>query len=98
MNPKQKLIEVLRETRVFLARPGNDFVWSSWPDAAAALPEIDRLISRISSDDFPSRDEITFPFLPTGSIQEASVSSGWGQEFLEISSRLDVVVEAVYGA
>jgi len=94
---KQKLIAILRETRNFLARPENDFAWSSWKDAQAALREIDGLISRIESGNLPNRSEITFLFLPTSDIQEVSVSSGWGQEFLELANRLDVAVKKVYG-
>jgi hypothetical protein len=90
-------MEVLRETRNFLALSGNDFSWSYWEDAQGALREVDGLIDRISSGELPSRKDIEFLFLPTGPIQEVSLSSGWGQEFLEISSRLDSAVEGVYG-
>ncbi|PYJ56029.1 MAG: hypothetical protein DME24_23380, partial [Verrucomicrobia bacterium] len=76
-NPKhKKLIAVLREAREFLARPDNDFAWSSWDDAAAALREIDGFISRIEVGDMPERSAIELLFLPTGPIQEVSVSSG----------------------
>jgi hypothetical protein len=94
---KQKLISVLRETRDYLARPDNDFAWSSWQDAPAALREVDGLISCIESGNLPNRSDITFLFLPTGLIQEVSVSNGWGQEFLELASRLDAAVERAYG-
>ncbi len=32
---------------------------------------------------------------PTGSIQEVSVSSGWGEEFLAVSERFDAVIKRV---
>jgi hypothetical protein len=92
----QRLIEVLREAREFLARPDNDFAWSSWQDAPAAFREIDGIISRIESGDLPNRSDIEFLFLPTGPIQEVSVSSGWGQEFVDLASRLDAAVARVY--
>ena len=34
-------------------------------------------------------------FAPTGSIQEVSISSGWGQEFLSLSARFDEVIKRV---
>ena len=95
-NKHQRLIEALRESRAFLALPGNDFAWSSWQDAPAAFREIDGLISRIESGDLPNRSDIEFLFLPTGPVQEVSVSSGWGQEFLDLASRLDAAVARAY--
>ena len=98
MNSKHKtLVEVLREARQFLSRPDNDFAWSSWEDASAALSEIDGIISRIESGDMPQRSDIELLFLPTGPIQEVSVSSGWGQEFLDLASRFDRAVARSYG-
>lgn len=98
MKPKhQMMIEVLRETRQFLSRPDNDFAWSSWEDAPAALREIDGIISRIESGQMPKRIEIEVLFAPTGPIQEVSLSSGWGQEFLALASRFDQAAERAYG-
>jgi hypothetical protein len=99
MNAKcQRLIEVLWEAREFLARADNDFAWSSWKDAPAALREIDGIVSRIESGHMPKRSDIELLFLPTGPIQEVSVSSGWGQEFVELASRFDAAIELAYGA
>jgi len=98
MNSKhQILVEVLGETRQWLSRPNNDFAWSSWDDASAALREIDGLIARIQSGDMPERSDVELLFLPTGPIQEVSVSSGWGQEFLDLAKRFDRAVAFVYG-
>jgi len=88
---------VLREAREFLARPNNDFAWSSWEDDAAALREVDNLIARMESGNLPSRSELTVLFLPTGPIQEVSVSSGWGDEFLNLADRFDAALTQFYG-
>ncbi|MBD2162370.1 hypothetical protein H6F46_16900 [Limnothrix sp. FACHB-1083] len=98
MNSKhQQLVEVLREVRQFLSRPDNNFDWSSWKDAPAALREIDSIVTRIESGDIPKRSDIELLFLPTGPIQEVSVSSGWGQEFCEFASRFDTAIAKAYG-
>jgi len=90
-----KLVSVLREAREFLARPDNDYAWSSWNDAADALREIDGLISRIESGDMPKRLDLEVLFAPTGPIQEVSLSSGWGQEFLGLADRFDAAMRSV---
>jgi len=93
----QALVKVLRKAREFLARPDNDFVWSSREDAAAALNEVDGIIARIESDKLPDRSKIEVLFLPTGPIQEVSISSGWGREFLDLARRFDDAVARAYG-
>ena len=94
---QQKLVGVLREARSFLAQPDNDFAWSSWGGAEDALREIDALILRIEGDSLPPRIDVAVLFAPTGPIQEVSVSSGWGTEFLELADRFDSAVEDAYG-
>ncbi len=93
MDTRQELIEVLRETRRILLLPGNDFAWSSWEDAESAARELDEWIAKLNSAEKPSPNGLTVLFAPTGPIQEVSLSSGWGNEFLELAQRFDEAVE-----
>lgn len=95
---RQELGNVLREARSFLALPGNNFDWSSWGDAAAALAEVDGLIAVLEAGRLPSRLTVSVLFAPTGPIQEVSLSSGWAEEFLALASRCDTAVEAAYNS
>jgi hypothetical protein len=88
---KDELLQVLRDTRAFLARPDNNFAWSSWRNAQAALQEIDGLIERVSLG-AADPQELRVLFAPTGPIQEVSSSSGWGDTFLELAGRFDHAV------
>ena len=89
---RDALLTVLRDTRLLLARPENDFTWSSWENAEAALREIDALIAIVSKGAWPDRRQLAVLFAPTGPIQEISVSSGWSEMFLELAERLDAVM------
>jgi len=91
-----ELLAVLREARALLARPGNNFDWSSSPDAGAALREVDGLIAALESGRLPSRLAVSVLFAPTGPIQETGISSGWADEFLALAGRCDAAVKAVY--
>jgi hypothetical protein len=82
------LIDVLLEARRLIALPGNDFSWSSFVDRAAALEEIDGGISRLREGATDTGDMAVL-FLPTGPIQEVSLSSGWGDEFVALADRFD---------
>lgn len=86
---KQALLQVLRDTRALLARPGNNFLWSSWKDAEAALKEVDTLIERVSTGATFDQTELSVLFAPTGPIQEVSLSSGWGDAFLKLAEQFD---------
>ena len=76
MDVRQQLVEVLREARALLALPGNDFAWSSWEDAPAALAELDQQIAAIESGQLPAKLDLEVLFAPTGPMQEVSLSSG----------------------
>jgi hypothetical protein len=91
-----ELVEVLRQARALLARPGNDFCWSSWEDASAALAELDRHIAAIESGQPPSYLDVAVLFAPTGPIQEVSLSSGWAWEFIPLSARFDAVAQSCW--
>jgi hypothetical protein len=92
MDPiRRELMDVLLESRALLARPENDFIWSSWEDAAAALEEIDEMLAAIEQGR-PLAWYSTVVFAPTGPMQEVSLSSGWGDEFLALADRWDAAM------
>ena len=86
MEHLQKFIAILKETKALLALDGNDFSFSSWLDQTQAISEIDSIISELENGSVP---EIGVLFALTGPIQEVSLSSGWGNEFLELAERFD---------
>jgi hypothetical protein len=85
------MLAVLRDARVLLAQPDNDFSWSSFDDAEAALREIDKLSAGIRNGDSVPLD-LRVLFAPTGPIQEVSLSSGWGEKFLGLAERFDAAL------
>jgi hypothetical protein len=89
---RDALLKVLGETRALLARPENNFDRSSWRDGEAALREIDTLIAAVASGAMPEPTHVELLFAPTGPIQEVSLSSGWGQAFLELAERVDAAI------
>ncbi len=90
------LIAVLIEARGLIARPENDFPWSSWQNANQAFAEIDGLLQQLEAGKRPGRASLEGLFLPSGPIQDLGLSSGWGHEFLELADRFDAVMMDVY--
>jgi hypothetical protein len=82
-----KLIPVFEEARRLVARPGNEFIWASWRDTEHAVGEIDGILNTLRSGRLPVM--MTVLFAPTGPMQELSIDSGWGHEFLDLADRFD---------
>ena len=92
------LIQVLNSTRQYLALPQNDFTWSSWHSAEDALAEMDALIAQLEQGAIPLHSSVSILFAPTGPIQEVSLSSGWGDDFLKIAARFDEIEPRLWPA
>jgi hypothetical protein len=45
----------------------------------------------------PEKLNLSILFAPTGNIQEVSISSGWGEAFLELTARFDAALTETYG-
>lgn len=95
IDPRRRaMADALREIRALLVLPGNEFTWSSWEDADAAVAEIGGLIAAIEGGAPLGRSVGAVLFAPTGPIQEVALSSGWGDEFLAIADRWDAASRA----
>jgi len=88
-----KLVEVLATARSILSRPENDFAWSSWSDAESALIELDELVRQLFTGEHVDWLRLARLFAPTGPIQEVSLSSGWGEEFITLAERFDAALD-----
>lgn len=81
---KALLVEVLRSSIELLSIEDNDFSWSSWENQAAAVAEVRSLLSVVEAGELPDRIKISVLFVPTGPIQEVSLSSGWADPFFKV--------------
>lgn len=91
-NAKEELLNVLKQTRELLALRENDFNWSRWDNAGEALIEFDQFVSNIELDCLFDLSRLSTLFAPTAAIQEVSLSSSWGQEFLDVAARFDTAL------
>jgi hypothetical protein len=88
------LADVLASARELLARQANDFSWSSWKDRESALREVDQVIEKVRRGHIPKMT-LDVLFAPTGPIQELSISSGWGHEFLAVAEKYDGAIARI---
>lgn len=91
----EELIAVFLRAREALSRPDNDFSRSSWHGPDDAVQEIDQILAKLRAGALPDELEMKVLFAATGPIQEVSLSSGWGQAFLELADDFDSALEHV---
>ncbi len=85
----EDLLDIFLRARDLIARPENDFAWSSWSDAQEAVAELDAIIAELHAGRMPDVPTMQVIFAPTGPMQEVSLSSGWGNRFLGLAEEFD---------
>jgi len=88
------LEDVLVDARALLSRPENDFTWSSWRNAETAILEMDELLASVRSGEVP-RLILKVIFTATGPMSEVAVSSGWGQDWVDLGARFDAALAEI---
>lgn len=88
----EDLLDIFARARDLIARPENDFAWSSWADAHAAVEEIDAIIVELRAGRLPDALIMQVIFAPTGPMQEVSLSGGWGNRFLGLVEEFDAAL------
>lgn len=83
------LRHALLDLRALLARPDNDYTWSSWEDAPAALAELDGYLAALDRGAVP---DVRILLAPTGPAQEVSLGSGWGDDYLQVAARIETAL------
>ena len=89
---QRELIRLLMHARILVNAVDNDFTWSSWIDAADANADIDQIIDDLYRGLDPQKTSVSAIFLPTGPMQELSLSSGWSSEFLKLADKYDEII------
>jgi hypothetical protein len=87
-----KLAAVLRRIVELLSRDDCDVAWSTYDTAEELRSGIEPLLDKAEAGsqlDDRELAHLRFLFLPTGPLQETSLSSGWGAEFLSLAARFD---------
>ena len=75
--------------RHLLLMPNTDVSWSSYNGADEVISDLDNIQEGLLINDKASKDRLRLMLAPTGALQEISLSSGWGNEFLEIAESIE---------
>jgi hypothetical protein len=95
VNHAEDLIGILEGVARILERPDTDVAWSRYNTVEEAVEDMNQHVARLRKGDFAKVEDLVTLFAPTGSLQEISISSGWGDAYREIAARFDGAVESM---
>lgn len=90
----EALLRIAAETSHLLGRNSNDFSYTCWDSRGEAQAELSSICAMLENDPPRAFKSLEFLFLPTGPLQELGLSSGWGDEYLELADAFDVAMAA----
>ncbi|MEN9578095.1 MAG: hypothetical protein RJA70_1104 [Pseudomonadota bacterium] len=82
------LLTILKDARLLLEIPQNDFQYSPWNDRADALLALDHFAAELTAGQMPAR-ALKVYFSATGPLQDVSMASGWQHQFVDLAVRAD---------
>jgi hypothetical protein len=94
MSDQAELAAVLQRVAQLLADDDANTSWSSY-ETDELRDEVSRLLGRAESGEPLTEAQwhlAQYLFLPTGPLQETAISSGWGDEFLQLADRADAAI------
>ena len=89
------LIEILETVKKLILEPRTDISWSIFDSKDELIIEIDAHIQKLKLKNFSKIKDLILLFAPTSDFQEISLSSGWGNQYLNISERFDIAIRGL---
>jgi len=83
------VINIVEIIKKIIKSPETNIIRSSFDTKEEAINELDNNIHKLMKEDFSKIEDLIILFAPTSDLQEISLSSGWGKQFLIISERFD---------
>lgn len=94
MLDKYEMLKIIfLEIKQIVDSPNTDTVFSNYNTPNELLDDLDKYIEKLEIKDETILSKINFLVAPTNDLQEVSLSSGWGQEFIRLSMEIDKIIE-----
>ncbi|NVM36972.1 MAG: hypothetical protein HWN81_15355 [Candidatus Lokiarchaeota archaeon] len=87
------VISIIKILKRILKTPQTNTIHSSFNSKEDVIIELDTHIQRLIKGDFSKIEDLIILFAPTSDLQEISIASGWGKQFLSISERFDAAIK-----
>lgn len=88
----QTVAEILNQIKVFISKD-PDTVYAGFDYADKFLEELNQDIKKIENCDYQTLEKVHVEFLPTCTYQELSLSNGWSDKYIVLSTDFDQIYE-----
>jgi hypothetical protein len=97
MNNKNihKITSLIKEIIEIIQLPSTNTDFSEWDTPLDAVNHFNRILKELESDGGKTTAiaKLKIIFAPTGSLQDLAISSGWGNEYLDLAEKFDHLIE-----
>lgn len=90
---EKEIIQILEAVKKLILEPRSNLSWSTFDSKDELVFEIDAHIHKLRGKDYSNVKALILLFTPTSDFQEISLSSGWGNEYLNLSERFDNAIK-----
>ena len=73
----------------------TETIWAGFDNPEILKEELNKDIEKIEFCDYETLNKINVEFLPTSTYQELSMSNGWSEEYIRISSEFDYLYSKI---
>ena len=87
------VIKILETIKKIIQSPETDIFRSRFDTNEVVVNELENHINKLREENFDNIENLIILFAPTSDLQEISLSSGWGKQFLSISERFDHAIK-----
>jgi hypothetical protein len=84
------LIDIIEKVKEKITDAGN-MVWTDYNNAKELRDELEFYIRELQAGNNTCLEKLHVLFLPTGTLQEHSISNGWADEYIVLSENFDKV-------
>jgi|KBSSwiS6_1023812.scaffolds.fasta_scaffold20545_2 hypothetical protein len=90
----QELIDIINKVKAKIS-DNSDMVWTHYGNAKQLTDELRLYTQELQNGNMSSLEKIKLLFLPTGTLQEHSISNGWRDEYLKLAEKFDNLYSTV---
>ena len=84
------LIDIIEKVKEKITDAGN-MVWTDYNNAKELRDELESYIQELQTGNNTCLEKLRVLFLPTGTLQEHSISNGWADVYIVLSENFDKV-------
>ena len=94
MKDLQEIIKIIKIVRNKITVE-TDVIWTKYESPIELQQEIDKALKELEDGNLEKLELLNSHFYPTSTFQEISISNGWSEEYIELSTKFDKLYKSI---